>query len=129
LTAFRVVQRNCGSPPKGWLRAMRHAIGLSLTEPAQRLDVTKRNVVGLEQSEQEGRILLETLERTAEAMDCMLVYALVPREGTLEEMRLRREEEKERERAERAARLKTPEGRKAAADALRATITKAGIRL
>jgi predicted DNA-binding mobile mystery protein A len=128
LTAFRVVQRNCGSRPEGWLRAMRHAIGLPLTEIARRLQVTKRNVVGLEQSEQAGRILLDTLERTAEAMDCVLVYALVPREGTLEEIRLQREEEEERKRAAAAARSKTPEGRKAAAAAMRATLVKARIK-
>ncbi len=37
----------------------------------------------LERSESEHRIRLNTLERAAEAMGCDLVYALIPRGGSL----------------------------------------------
>jgi predicted DNA-binding mobile mystery protein A len=37
-------------------------------------------VVGLEKAEAGKTITLETLERAARALDCTLVYALVPRE-------------------------------------------------
>jgi predicted DNA-binding mobile mystery protein A len=40
--------------------------------------MTAQAVVSLERSEASGRIQLSTLRRAAEAMDCVLVYALVP---------------------------------------------------
>ena len=48
------------------------------------MGVAQPTVVQLEQSEANGTIQLATLRRAADAMNCDLVYALVPRAGTLE---------------------------------------------
>lgn len=72
-------------PPRGWLRAIREALGMPRAELARRLDVTDQAVSKLEGSEADGTVRLETLRRAAEALDCTLVYALVPND-TLEEM-------------------------------------------
>lgn len=48
-------------------------------ELARRLGVTGQAVASLEKSEADGSIRLETLRRAAEALDCRLVYAIVPR--------------------------------------------------
>lgn len=45
---------------------------------AKRLGVRQPSVVDMEQSEAKGTITLATLRRAAEALDCTLVYALVP---------------------------------------------------
>ncbi len=45
---------------------------------AKRLGVKQPSVVAFEQSEAKGTIELATLRRVAEALDCTLVYALVP---------------------------------------------------
>ena len=45
---------------------------------ARRLGVTDQAVAYLEKSEADGSIQLDTLRRAAEALDCTLVYALVP---------------------------------------------------
>lgn len=45
---------------------------------AKRLGVKQPSVVAIEQSEAKGTIELATLRRVAEALDCALVYALVP---------------------------------------------------
>jgi predicted DNA-binding mobile mystery protein A len=45
---------------------------------AHRIGIAQPSVVELEQSEARGAITLKTLERTAEALGCRLVYALVP---------------------------------------------------
>jgi len=45
---------------------------------AQRLGVSQPSVIALEQSEAHGAISLKTLRRAAEALDCTLVYALIP---------------------------------------------------
>jgi len=65
-------------PPKGWLRAIRDALGMTSAQLAQRLGIAQPSVVELEQSEARGTITLKTLKRTAEALGCRLVYALVP---------------------------------------------------
>ena len=66
------------APPKGWLRAVRDALGMTGVQLARRLGVSPQSVDALETSEAAGSIKLDTLRRAAEALDCTLVYALVP---------------------------------------------------
>jgi len=66
------------SPVRGWIKAVRDALGMSTGQLAKRLGVKQPSVVALEQSEAKGTIELATLRRVAEALDCTLVYALVP---------------------------------------------------
>jgi predicted DNA-binding mobile mystery protein A len=66
------------SPVRGWIKAIRGALGMSTAQLAKRLRVKQPSVVALEQSEAKGTIELATLRRVAEALDCTLVYALIP---------------------------------------------------
>lgn len=66
------------APPKGWLRAIRDALGMSGVQFATRLRVSPQSVDALEKSEANGTIQLKTLRRAAEALNCTVVYALVP---------------------------------------------------
>lgn len=67
------------SPPvRGWVKAIREALGMSTAQLAKRLGVKQPSVVAIEQSEAKGTIELATLRRVAEALDCTLVYALLP---------------------------------------------------
>ncbi len=66
------------SPVRGWVKAIRVALGMSTAQLAKRLGVKQPSVVALEQSEAKGTIELATLRRAAEALDCTLVYALLP---------------------------------------------------
>lgn len=80
------------APPRaGWIRAIRDALGLSVAQLGRRMGVSGATVSELEANEREGGIRLSTLRRAAEAMDCTLVYALVPRD-TLEQTVSRRAE-------------------------------------
>jgi predicted DNA-binding mobile mystery protein A len=65
-------------PVRGWIRALREGLGMSSAQLAKRLEIKQPSVVALEQSEARGTIQLATLRRVAEALDCTLVYALVP---------------------------------------------------
>jgi len=65
-------------PPKGWLRAIRDALGMTTAQFARRLGVSQPRIVELEQSEVSGGVTLHTLQRAAEALGCRLVYVLVP---------------------------------------------------
>ena len=78
-------------PPKGWLRAVRNALGMTATQMGRRLGVSQPSIVGLEQSEASGSISLHTLQRAAEALGCRLVYALVPERPLADTVRERAE--------------------------------------
>ncbi len=69
---------NQSRPVRGWIRAIREALGMTAEQLGKRLGVKQPSVVAFEQSEEKGTIELATLRRVAEALDCRLVYALVP---------------------------------------------------
>src|SRR6204780_1240210 len=71
--------RGLARPPRGWVRAIREALGMSAAALAARLGTTAGAVIRLEQSEARDRIRLETLRRAADALGCDLIYVLVPR--------------------------------------------------
>ncbi len=72
-------------PPKGWIRAIRDSLGMTGAQLAKRLGVRPQTVETIEKSEAAGRIQLDTLARAGAALDCRLVYALVPN-TSLEDM-------------------------------------------
>lgn len=88
LAPLRAVTR----PRGGWIRAIRSALGMSAVQLGRRLGVTQSAASYYERSEASDTINLGTLRKVAAALDCELVYALVPRES-LEEIRARRARE------------------------------------
>jgi len=75
------------APRTGWLRAVRQSLGMSAAQVAARLGLSAATVVELELREPAGKVSLQTLDRTARAMGCKLVYAVVPESSTsLEDM-------------------------------------------
>jgi predicted DNA-binding mobile mystery protein A len=77
-TALRPFARLSARPPKGWLRAIRDALGMTTAQFGERLGVSQPRIVELEQSEVNGSVTLNTLQRAAEALGCRVVYAIVP---------------------------------------------------
>lgn len=71
---------NRGLPREGWLRTVRKALGMSGVQLARRLRVTKARVSKAEQDEPNGRVTLKTMETMAEAMNCIFIYAVVPKQ-------------------------------------------------
>jgi|ERR1035438_3029001 predicted DNA-binding mobile mystery protein A len=65
-------------PARGWIKAVREALGITTAQLAIRMRVRQPSIIGLERSEAKGSIELATLRRVAEALDCTLIYALVP---------------------------------------------------
>ncbi|HEY1132044.1 MAG TPA: mobile mystery protein A [Roseateles sp.] len=68
-------------PRTGWLRAIRQALGMSSRQLAERLGLASQSVDDMEKTEATGTIRLDTLRRAAAALDCTLVYALVPNQS------------------------------------------------
>jgi|SRR5580698_1536474 predicted DNA-binding mobile mystery protein A len=73
-------------PQKGWIRAIREASGVTVREMARRLDRAPSVAAHLEKSEAEYRITLESLRKAADSLGCQLVYALVPKNGSIQEL-------------------------------------------
>jgi predicted DNA-binding mobile mystery protein A len=72
-------------PPRGWIKAIREALGMTTAQLAKRIGVSQPRAVAIEKAEADRSITLNSLERAARALDCRLVYALVPRDP-LEEL-------------------------------------------
>jgi predicted DNA-binding mobile mystery protein A len=68
-------------PKEGWIRTLRKALGMSSPQLAGRLAVSKSQASQMERMEVDDRITLKQLRRVADALDCDLVYALVPRKS------------------------------------------------
>ncbi len=67
------------TPPKGWVRAIRDALGMTGKQLASRLGIAQQAVARIEKGEQAGSVTIGTLRRIAEGLDCVLVYGFVPR--------------------------------------------------
>ncbi|MHC4290400.1 MAG: mobile mystery protein A [Planctomycetota bacterium] len=80
LKGFDVLRR-VTVPPKGWVRAIRNAIGMTGQQLARRLGTNRQRVARIEQDEKQGRVTVNTLRNVAEAMDCEFVYGFVPKES------------------------------------------------
>jgi predicted DNA-binding mobile mystery protein A len=65
-------------PSRGWIKAIREALGMTTAQLAKRMGVRQPSVVNIVMSEEKGSIELATLRRAAAALDCTLVYALIP---------------------------------------------------
>lgn len=68
-------------PAAGWGQAIRDALGMSATALGRRLGMTGNGVRKLEAAEAQQVITLASLRKLANALDCELVYAMVPRKS------------------------------------------------
>ncbi|WP_299639640.1 hypothetical protein [uncultured Ruegeria sp.] len=73
-------------PLGGWIATFQEAIGMSVPVLAERLGVSRNSVYSSIQNEQSGTISLNQLDKMAEAMGGKVIYAIIPREGPVEEI-------------------------------------------
>ena len=66
-------------PEKGWIRQMREALGLTLEKLGHLCGVSTATIAQAERREIEGNLTIETLRKTAEAMNCEFVYMFAPK--------------------------------------------------
>lgn len=78
LRTIRKLAPSLAPPRGGWIKAVRTALGMSGRQFATRLGVSPPTANGIERSESESTVTLATLHRAAAALDCTLVYALIP---------------------------------------------------
>ena len=80
-------------PSKGWIAAMRAALGMSAEYVAQRKGVSRNAVYQAERSEKEGAVSLKQMEQLATAMGGKFVYAIIPHDR-IDEMKYRQAKSK-----------------------------------
>jgi len=73
-------------PPTGWIKAIRTAIGMSMQQLGNKLNVSKQGVMDFEKREKDGSITIKSLREIARVMDMQLVYGFVPNDGSLDEL-------------------------------------------
>ncbi len=86
---LRPLAEQATRPSRGWLRAVRDALGMTTAQLAKRIGVTQPRIIEMEKSEISGAISLHNLERAAEAMNCRVVYLFVPTEPLTHTVRAR----------------------------------------
>lgn len=90
-------QVNFARPQRGWLRAMREALGMTTRQLAQRMGRAQSVIVDAEKSEARDSISLASLRHAAEAMDCVFVYAIIPKKPIDDILRARATQVAERQ--------------------------------
>ncbi len=85
LLGFRMVRKEA-LQEGSWIRTIRRALGIQEAELARVMGYVPRSIYRMEQSESKATLQMKYLQKAAQAMKCDLVYAIVPKEGTLEEL-------------------------------------------
>lgn len=71
-------------PKDGWIRTMRETLGMNTRQLGERCNLSTERIIRIESDELKNKLTMETLEKIAAAMNCKLVYGLVPSDGITE---------------------------------------------
>lgn len=71
--------RTMAPPKRGWVRAIRMSLGMTSAQLGRRLGMSAQGAADLERREGDGTITLASLRKAADALDCDVLVALVPR--------------------------------------------------
>jgi predicted DNA-binding mobile mystery protein A len=81
--------RTSPRPRSGWVKSIRESLGMSASALARRLGMSHAGIKKLELAEANDVITLASLRKLAEALDCELHYALVPRTSLAQHIQAR----------------------------------------
>jgi predicted DNA-binding mobile mystery protein A len=73
-------------PERGWINTIRTTLNMTMAQLGTKLNMTRQGVKRIEESEANGTITLNSLKEVANAMDLKFVYALVPKNGTIDDL-------------------------------------------
>ncbi len=76
-------------PAGGWIRTIRTALGMTMAQLGRRLGVSTTGIAELERREDRGAITLSKLRDAANALECDVLIAFVPRVPLTEMVRQR----------------------------------------
>jgi predicted DNA-binding mobile mystery protein A len=73
-------------PERGWVNTIRTTLNMTMAQLGTKLNMTRQGVKRIEESEANGTITLNSLKGVANVMDLKFVYALVPKNGTIDDL-------------------------------------------
>lgn len=73
-------------PERGWIHTIRTTFNMTMAQLGNQLNITRQGVKRIEDSEANGTLTLNSLKDVATALDLKLVYALVPKNGTINDL-------------------------------------------
>ena len=82
---------NALRPEKGWIKAVREALGMTTAQLGKRLGVSQQRAAMVEKAEADGSITLRSLEQAAQTLGCRVIYVLYPEEPLTQTLRARAE--------------------------------------
>jgi predicted DNA-binding mobile mystery protein A len=65
----------------GWIKCIRQALKMKSSQLADRLNISQGALSELEKREETGALTLKKLEEAAEALNCEVIYYLLPKES------------------------------------------------
>jgi predicted DNA-binding mobile mystery protein A len=74
----RELMQSLQTPPSGWMRFVRAALGMSLRQLSDRLNISSPGVHKLEKMDSEEKLTVAKLRTIARSMECEFVYGFVP---------------------------------------------------
>lgn len=120
LKEWRAVSKKYSKPRVGWVKTVRMALSMSVEQLANRLGVTRSRITQLENAEIHDAVTLRSLQEAANAMECELVYAIVPKNNSsLEDIIKKRVAQIANERVDRIAHSMALEAQSVDADVLK----------
>ena len=73
-------------PDNGWINSIRTSLNMTLEQLGSKLNITRQGAKKIEESESSGTISLKSLKEVAQVLNLRLVYALIPKDGSLEKL-------------------------------------------
>ena len=78
--------RDVPIPVYGWINTIRTALNMTMAQLGRKLNITRQGVKRIEESEASGTITINSMKKVAQAMDLKFVYALIPRDGSINDL-------------------------------------------
>jgi len=120
LKEWQILSTKNARPRAGWIRTLRKALSMSAEQFADRLGLTRARVNQLENAEVHDAVTLRTLKKAANALNCDLVYAIIPKDNaSLEDIIKRRAEQIANERVTSVGHTMSLEAQTVDSDALK----------
>ena len=77
-------------PPAGWIYSIRQALGMSMRQLGNKMNITPQSIKEIEEREKNGTVTVKVLRQFGQALNLKLVYGFIPSEGSLEKIIERR---------------------------------------
>lgn len=120
LKEWQLLNNKNDKPRAGWIKTLRVALSMSAEQFADRLGLTRGRVNQLENAEVHDAVTLRALKEAANALECELVYAIVPKGNfSLEDIIKKRAEQIANERVARVAHSMSLEAQNVDTDAIK----------